>query len=160
MTSNPLPYRQNVCMLIFNQDFKLFLGERAGESGIWQFPQGGVEDDSSSIEQNVYREAEEELGAPASLFKIERKLKHSHQYDFDNPPAYSIGKFRGQKQSFWLVRFLGNDSEIILDKYHAEFQSWCWADIELVKSKAEKKRLPGYLGALLEFETYKSTLIA
>ena len=158
MTSSSLPYRQNVCMLIFNHEFKLFLGERAGEKGIWQFPQGGIEDDSTSLEENVYREAEEELGAAASLFKIERRLNHSHQYDFDNPPAYSIGKFRGQKQSFWLLRFLGDDSDIILDRYHAEFQQWCWADVELVKIKAEQKRLPGYLGALLEFEAYKAQI--
>lgn len=151
---NSLPYRKNVCLLIRNKDGKLFLGEREGEPGVWQFPQGGVED-ASSLEENVLREASEELGAQIGAFHILRKLTHTHRYDFAKPPAYALGKYRGQDQTFWLVEFIGSDKEIDLENSDREFRNWCWATPDEVRAKAEKKRLPGYEGALSELALLK-----
>ena len=68
-----LPLRPNVCMLLHNQDSDLFLGERYGEAGVWQLPQGGVEAEYS-VEENVLRELEEEIGVGRDLLEIEHCL--------------------------------------------------------------------------------------
>ncbi len=140
-------------MLVF-QGEKLFLGQRAGSPEVWQFPQGGVEEDAS-LEENVFRELEEELGAPRELFRIEKKLQSTHEYDFDNPPEYAKGKWRGQSQTFFLVEFLGKNSDIRLDKdQKPELSSFCWCRPEQVREKAEPKRQSGYEGPLREFEEF------
>lgn len=153
MEPTTLPYRNNVCMLIFNKKGQIFLGERAVHSNSWQLPQGGVEPDLT-LKENVIKEAEEELGANASFFEIEARLKHTHCYDFFNIPSYAIGKFRGQEQTFWLVKFSGEDKDIDLKKSDKEFQNWCWATVAEVRNLAEARRLPGYEGALREFEDF------
>lgn len=148
-----LPLRPNVCMLVFNQEYKLFLGERHGEPGIWQFPQGGAEPEHSP-EENVYRELEEELGIQRKFLKIEQKLDSTHQYEFRTPPSYAKGKWRGQDQTFWLVRFTGQDVDINLDTAEPEFMAWKWCDIDEVRALAEPKRLCGYEGPLQEFRNF------
>lgn len=148
-----LPYRPNVCLLVHNGNGKLFLGERAGEPGVWQLPQGGLEADCS-IEENVLRELEEELGADQGCFRVVKRLDATHQYDFSAPPAYAIGKWRGQDQIFYLVEFTGTDLDINLTRFHQEFMSYQWVTVPELKHLAEPKRLAGYLGALVEFEEY------
>ncbi len=150
-----LPLRPNVCMLLFNREYRLFLGERHGEPGVWQFPQGGAEPEYS-LEENVYRELEEELGIPRKSLKIERKLQATHEYEFKTPPSYAKGKWRGQTQTFWLVRFLGQDSELNLDTAEPEFMAWKWCEIEEVRTLAEPKRLLGYERPLQEFRNFLS----
>jgi putative (di)nucleoside polyphosphate hydrolase len=148
-----LPYRPNVCLLIMNNKSLLFLGERADRSQIWQLPQGGVESDAS-IEENVIREAHEELGVGIELLEIVKKLEATHVYDFAKTPDYAIGKWRGQSQTFWLLRFLGKDTDINLARYHPEFANFCWCNADEVRKKAEAKRLPGYEPALKEYEQF------
>ena len=82
-------------MIVVNTRGKIFLGERAGEPGIWQLPQGGAEPDLS-LEENVIRELHEELGAPKKYFKIRRKLRARHRYEWQTPPKYAKGRWRGQ----------------------------------------------------------------
>lgn len=147
---NELPLRPNVCMLVFNREHKLFLGERAGEPGIWQFPQGGVEPESS-LEDNVYRELNEELGLPRKALRIAKKLEALHEYDWSRIPGYAVGKWRGQSQTFWLVEFIGDDTLINLDQPEQEFMAWKWCEIDEVRSLAEPKRLRGYEKPLQEF---------
>ncbi len=148
-----LPLRPNVCILVFNTKLKLFLGERAGEKGVWQFPQGGVEEGLSTRE-NVYKELEEELGADRGRFKIIKKLKARHSYEFRRVPPYARGKWRGQRQSFWLVEFIGSDTDIDLARYEPEFSNWRWCTVKQVRRVAEPIRLPGYEPALKEFEKF------
>jgi len=150
-----LPFRPNVCMLVFNRDKKLFLGERFNNPGVWQFPQGGVEQDLS-IEKNVLREVNEELGIKINLLKIISKLSATHKYIFEKAPDYAKDVWQGQDQTFWLVEFLGRDSEINLNSgAHAqEFQNWKWCTVSEVRKFAEKKRLHGYEPALKEFEAF------
>ncbi len=148
--STPLPYRPNVCMLVFNRDGDLFLGERHGEPGVWQFPQGGV-DAGQSVEENVARELEEELGAARSCFSIVRQLRATHTYDFVVPRRYGEETFRGQTQTFWLVEFVGPDTAIRLDTAEPEFMAWGWYSPAEVRRRAEPRRLLGYTAPLDEF---------
>jgi putative (di)nucleoside polyphosphate hydrolase len=144
-----LPYRSNVCMFVINNENLLFIGERAGSPGVWQLPQGG-EEEGLTREENVIKELTEELGALPQHFSIMQQLKATHCYDFRNPPAYAVGKFRGQQQSFWLVRFTGTDNDIQLDRYHPEFSAYKWIPLKELLDHADPVRIAGYEAALKE----------
>lgn len=146
-----LPYRPNVCLLVYNSEKKLFLGERLGSPGVWQLPQGGIEG-GMSLEENVLRELEEELGVSPERFRLVKKLSATHKYDFAVPPPYAVGKWRGQDQIFYLVEFVGTDLDIKLDRHTPEFGRYQWATVAEVKQLAEPRRLPGYIAPLHEFE--------
>lgn len=150
---NQLPLRPNVCMLVFNRQKKLFLGERFGFEGIWQFPQGGV-DLNNSLEDSVYRELEEELGLQRSVVEIRKRCAATHEYEFQDPPGYARGKWRGQSQTFWLVEFLGQDGQISLTTHEQEFMAWRWCTPNEVRVLAEFKRRAGYEAPLREFEAF------
>lgn len=147
------PLRPNVCMLIHNRDGQIFLGQRLGELGVWQLPQGGV-DRSYPLEENVIREVHEELGVERERIRVVRRLEATHEYQFIKTPEYYAGKWRGQSQTFWIVEYLGSDAEIDLDRFEPEFSAWRWASVEEVRQLAEPKRVPGYLAPLREFEAY------
>lgn len=157
MTADELPFRPNVCMLVLSRDGRIFLGERNGEPGIWQLPQGGVEA-GASLEENVLREVEEELGVSRAKLGAPVRLTATHRYEFDKPPRYAAGKWRGQSQTFWIVPFLGEDSDIVLDRHHPEFMSWRWCSVEELRALAEPKRLPGYEKVIPEFLEYLQKL--
>ena len=153
-----LPLRPNVCMLIFNGAGKLFLGERAGTGGRWQFPQGGAEPELT-LEENVRKELLEEVGLKSQHIGRIIKLNCTHDYDWDKPPKYARGTWRGQSQTFWLVEFVGKDSEIDLAAgiEHGESQElmdWRWCTVAEVLELAEAKRIDGYRAALAEFEEF------
>ena len=148
-----LPLRPNVCMLLVNNEGKLFVAQRYKQKDVWQFPQGGVED-GLSLEDNVYKELHEELGVEITRFNIIRKLKHSHEYEFKTPPDYAKDKWRGQAQTFWLVQFLGQNSEIKLDRFEPEFEDFKWLTVDELRKIIDPIRLPGYEGALKEFLEY------
>ena len=151
--NDALPYRPNVCLLIMNHAAQLFLGERFGSPGIWQFPQGGIEPGASE-EESALREASEELGIDESLLAIRARFQATHVYDYRNIPPYAVGKWRGQRQTFWLLEFLGVDSDIQLDRHEQEFSQFCWCSIEEVRMRAEPQRLAGYEAPLREFQQY------
>ncbi len=151
MNNHHLPLRPNVCMLVYNSEGRLLLGERAGATNVWQFPQGGAEPEFS-LEENVLRELEEELGADRKLFSITKKLHATHEYIWQEVPEYYVDKWSGQKQTFWLVQFLGKDEDIKLD--HDELMNWRWCTTQEVKNLAEPKRIAGYLQPLREFEDF------
>lgn len=148
-----LPLRPNVCILLSNQEGRLFLGERDGEPGHWQFPQGGV-DSASSLEENVLRELEEELGTSRSHIKIIKQLRSKHAYDWPKPREYEGILYRGQSQTFWLAEFFGTDADIDLTASHHEFMNWRWASAPEVRTIASPVRLPSYHMPLREFEDY------
>lgn len=145
-----LPYRPNVCILLCNQNRHLFIGERAGEPGHWQFPQGGVEA-QVSLEENALREIEEETGIPKAYLHVIKKLDSTHRYDFRRIPDYAKGKFRGQEQTFWVIEFRGGDHLINLETEHPEFANWAWCPPDEIANRVSPLRMPGYEGPLAEF---------
>lgn len=140
-------------MLVLNQDNKLFMGERAGVPGEWQFPQGGIEAEFSE-EENVLKELYEELGVEKEHFEILKKLKATNAYDWEQIPEYAKGKWRGQKQSFWLVSFKGKDSDINLSRFEEELMNFRWCTPDEVRTLASPRRLKGYQAPLKELEAY------
>lgn len=154
MPSKKLPLRPNVCMLVYNSKGQLFLGERKSTRGHWQFPQGGAEPEFS-LRENVKREIQEELGLEQSSVGKLLKLRSTHEYDWHKPPPYAKGRWRGQAQTFWLVEFVGRNSDITLDAHdEPEFSAWRWCAPRTVRRLAAPHRLAGYEGALQEFEAF------
>jgi putative (di)nucleoside polyphosphate hydrolase len=142
-------------MLVYNNKGRLFLGERYGEPGHWQFPQGGAEA-RFTPRQNVLRELKEELGLHKKHIGKVTQLKSRHEYEWRKPPAYALNRWRGQRQTFWLVEFLGDDSDINLESHNEqEFRAWRWCSVAEVKRTAAPYRLGGYQGALREFLAFK-----
>ncbi len=142
-------------MLVYNHAGELLLGKRINRRNHWQFPQGGAEPELS-LRENVVREIREELGIQKRKLGKITKLKATHEYDWIKPPEYAQGRWRGQSQTFWLVEFLGTDSDIDLTADRdPEFQSFKWCSVAEVKRLAAKERLPGYRAALREFSEFK-----
>lgn len=140
-------------MLVYDGSSHLFLGERKGCPGVWQFPQGGVKKHQTK-EEAVVEELHEELGAEPFHFQIVKKLRATHRYDWIEPPSYAKSKWRGQEQSFWLVEFLGDDSDIVLDRFEPEFMNWRWVTSNEVRTLAEPIRQAGYALPLREFDDF------
>ena len=155
MPPKQLPLRPNVCMLLYNAQGRLFLGERLGKTGHWQFPQGGAEP-KYTLKENVIRELREELGIKKRHIGKIKKLSSRHEYEWRTPPAYAMNRWRGQKQTFWLIEFTGEDADIDLAGYkEPEFQAWRWCSVTEVRRRAASFRLAGYRGALREFLEFK-----
>ena len=150
----PQLLRPNVCMLVYNRKGQLFLGERLGKPGHWQFPQGGVEPDET-LKANVLRELHEELGVSRSHIGSLTKLRARHSYLWRKIPKYAKGRWVGQRQTFWLVEFVGRNSDIDLTSAEEpEFRLWRWCSVRTVRRIAAPERLIGYEKALGEFEAY------
>jgi putative (di)nucleoside polyphosphate hydrolase len=130
-----LPYRPNVGAALFNRDGLVLVARRAdmpnaeGAPGGWQLPQGGV-DEGEDLRTAVLRELAEEIGTAKAVVIGE----HPEWLTYDLP-AHLIGRalggrFRGQKQRWFALRFTGEDGDIRLDADpHPEFDAWRWAPL-------------------------------
>ena len=131
-----LPLRLGVGAIVLNKKNKVFVGKRKDNPvDKWQMPQGGVNAGEELIDA-MKRELEEETGI--KNIEILKEIDGWSQYEL---PKYLLGKiwkgkYRGQKQKWFVVRFLGNDNEINLEVSKPEFIEWRWLDIE---------RLPGVI---------------
>ncbi|AWD32668.1 RNA pyrophosphohydrolase [Candidatus Kinetoplastibacterium sorsogonicusi] len=120
-------YRPNVGIILVNSKNKVFWGKRIGEQS-WQFPQGGINNGESPI-QAMYRELYEEIGLKSKHIKILGRTKNWLRYEV--PKCFIKkewqGYYKGQKQIWFLLRFLGKEEDFCLNKTrHPEFDSWIW----------------------------------
>lgn len=125
-----LPYRDAVGIMLLNADGLVFVAKRIDMiSEAWQMPQGGM-DDGETPEQTAWREMQEELGTDKG--KIIAQSKHWYTYDLPTELVPKIwgGKFRGQRQKWFLMRFLGQDSDINIQTKEPEFSQWKWVEAE------------------------------
>ena len=154
MNSKNLPYRACTGVMLLNPDDKVFVGRRIDTAlEAWQMPQGGI-DDGEAPEETAFRELEEEIGT--SNAKIITHTKDWLYYDLPDELVGKIwgGKYRGQKQIWFLMRFLGDASDINIETDHPEFHAWKWVDIkELPKLIVPFKR-PIYEALVKEFSPY------
>ncbi|MBT8408243.1 MAG: RNA pyrophosphohydrolase [Alphaproteobacteria bacterium] len=122
-----LPYRPCVGVMLADMRGQLFVGERIDTPGAWQMPQGGI-DDGETPQQAALRELGEETGVPADLTQIVAETDDWIAYDLphDIVPRIWKGRYRGQRQKWVLVRFLGQDRDINIEVEHPEFSRWRW----------------------------------
>lgn len=135
MTSD-LPYRPCVGIMLINSDGRIFTAERIDMPGAWQMPQGGV-DEGESLDAAAFRELEEETSLPASAVSLVKQTKDWITYDL---PEHLVGKvwggrFRGQKQHWFLLRLRGEEDLINLETEHPEFSRWKWSSAEELVSE-------------------------
>ena len=114
--------------MLVNDDGLIFAGQRIDNpSPAWQMPQGGI-DDGEKPKEAAFRELWEETGVPRDL--VQPMAKTHHWITYDLPPDLLGrvwgGKFRGQRQKWYLFRFLGADSDIRIATDHPEFSAWRW----------------------------------
>ena len=130
MKNNILPLRTGVGAIVLNKNNKVFVGKRRDNPGKnWQMPQGGVDKGESCIEA-MKRELLEETGI--KNIEILKEIDRWTEYEL---PDYLLGKiwkgkYRGQKQKWFIVRFIGKDEEINLQTSHPEFIEWKWIEAE------------------------------
>jgi putative (di)nucleoside polyphosphate hydrolase len=142
MRPEGLPYRPNVGAVLFNRQGRILVARRAdlpnaeGPAGGWQLPQGGI-DDSEDPRVAIFRELGEEIGTE----KAEIIGEHPDWLHYDLPPELIGralgGKYRGQRQRWFALRFTGVDADIRLDlDPHPEFDAWAWEDLAKLPSLA------------------------
>ncbi|WP_420560045.1 RNA pyrophosphohydrolase [Tepidicaulis sp.] len=154
--ADTLPYRPCVGVMLLNNEGKVWIGNRLAGEGLpagnhWQMPQGGI-DKGELPEHAAFRELHEETGTRNA--KIIAEAREWFRYDL--PPELIgkglKGKFRGQEQKWFAMRFTGQDGDIdIMAHEEQEFSEWRWADIdELVDLIVPFKR-PVYEQVVAEF---------
>ncbi len=129
MSNKPLPLRTGVGVVVLNSKNKVFVGKRRDNPiDKWQMPQGGV-DQGETLIQAMKRELAEETSI--KNIKILRELDYWLEYELPKNLIGIIwqGKYRGQKQKWFIVRFLGSDNEINLETKKPEFIEWKWLEI-------------------------------
>ncbi len=128
MNKQNLPMRSGVGIIILNNNNQVFVGKRKDNPGNkWQMPQGGV-DEGESFYSAMKRELFEETGM--KNIKILKELEKIYQYELPENLVGIIwkGKYKGQKQKWFITRFLGKDNEININTKHPEFIDWKWIE--------------------------------
>ncbi|MEP3248257.1 MAG: RNA pyrophosphohydrolase [Sneathiella sp.] len=125
-----LPYRPCAGIMLINAENKILVGKRLDmQSEHWQMPQGGIDEGEDALEA-ARREMLEEIGTDKAEFIQE--IDEWLTYDLPNHLIGKIwkGKYRGQKQKWFLFRFTGKDSDINIETAHPEFAAWKWTTPE------------------------------
>jgi putative (di)nucleoside polyphosphate hydrolase len=149
-------YRPGVGIMLLNQDRKVFVGRRIdmpdGMSA-WQMPQGGIDADETPM-QAALRELYEETGTDKA--EIIAETRHWLHYDLPMPIAKTAwrGRYRGQRQKWFLMRFEGEDIDIDLTRHEAEFDAWKWVPPDELPVLIVDFKRPVYVALLNEFREH------
>ena len=149
-----LPYRSNVGIMLINDDGHVFVGQRLDNNqNAWQMPQGGIDCDEDP-QSAAYRELLEETGIEQENVKFLAKSSKWLLYDLpeDLIPKLWDGKYRGQKQKWFLFKFLGTNRDINISTEHPEFSNWKWMPKENLLEKIVPFKKSVYESVLREFE--------
>ena len=125
-----LPYRPAVGVMLINPARKVWVGQRIDSTlEAWQMPQGGLDKGEKPLE-GAYRELEEETGIRRDLVEIVTQAEEELTYDLPDDLVGKMwkGKWRGQRQTWYLARFLGEDEDVNIETPDPEFRAWKWAD--------------------------------
>ena len=127
-----LPLRIGVGIVVLNKENKVFVAKRIDNpKNFWQMPQGGV-DDGEDFLKAAYRELKEETSI--KNVKLIKEIDGQTTYELPKHLLGIIwkGKFRGQKQKWFLMKYLGNDNDINIQTDKPEFLEWKWIDLDMI----------------------------
>ena len=150
MNNQNLPMRDGVGVIILNKNDKVFVGKRKDNPvNNWQMPQGGVDEGEDYITA-MKRELLEETSI--QNIEIIKEIEKIYQYELPENLIGIIwkGKYRGQKQKWFITRFLGEEKEINLNTKHAEFIDWKWIEPKLLPEVIVNFKKDLYLNLLKE----------
>ena len=150
MIEQKLPFRTGVGIIILNKQNKIFVGKRKDNPGDkWQMPQGGVDEGEDYITA-MKRELFEETSI--KNIEIVKEIDKIYQYELPKNLVGIIwkGKYRGQKQKWFITRFLGEEKEINLNTQHAEFIDWKWIEPKFLPEIIVNFKKDLYLNLLKE----------
>ena len=149
-----LPYRPCVGLMLMNAEGEVFVGQRTDRNvEAWQMPQGGV-DKGEDPQDAALRELEEETGITPDLVDVVAASNTWLPYELPHElvPKLWKGKYRGQEQKWFLLRFKGRDDQVNIQTAHPEFSKWRWLPLaDLVDNIVPFKR-DVYVAVLNEFE--------
>ncbi|MEJ7926495.1 RNA pyrophosphohydrolase [Sphingobium sp. AN641] len=148
-----LPYRPCVGVMLVNMDGKIFVGQRIDNKvEAWQMPQGGI-DEGEDPRTAALRELGEETGIAPEHVEIIGKSKDEHFYDLPDELVGRLwgGKYRGQRQTWYLARFIGADTNIDIKTRHPEFRDWKWTAPETLPELIVPFKKKLYRDILQEF---------
>lgn len=129
-----LPYRPCAGVMLINADGSVFVGQRMDRySDAWQMPQGGIEKGEAPRDAAL-RELEEETGVSRDLVTVLAETEGWVPYDLPHElvPQLWKGRFRGQEQKWFLMRFEGADDQVDIATEHQEFSAWKWMPVDQV----------------------------
>ena len=125
-----LPYRPAAGVMLLNRAGKVWVGQRLDSTlEAWQMPQGGL-DPGEAPEDGALRELEEETGIGRDKVEILARCDEQLLYDLPDDLLGKIwkGRWRGQSQTWFLMRFIGEDKDVNLQTKEPEFRAWRWAE--------------------------------
>ena len=132
MTSQKLPMRNGVGVILLNDKNQVFVGKRKDNPGDkWQMPQGGVEtgeDFTTAMRRELYEETS------IKNIRIIKEINQIYEYELPRSLIGKIwkGKFRGQKKKWFIVKFMGQINEININTKQPEFIEWKWIDAQFL----------------------------
>ena len=125
-----LPYRPAAGVMLLSRDGKVWVGQRLDSTiEAWQMPQGGL-DPGEAPEDGALRELEEETGIARDKVELLARCDEQLLYDLPDDLLGKVwkGKWRGQSQTWFLMRFIGEDEDVNLQTKEPEFRAWRWAE--------------------------------
>ena len=156
MKSNSKDYRPNVGMMIINQKKEIFVGKRIDHpSNFWQMPQGGI--DAQEIPYiAALREMEEEVGIKKNKVDLLTESKDWYYYSIPSDLAKTLwkGKYKGQRQKWFLYKFKGAEKDINIHTEHPEFSDYKWVTKDFLVPNIVPFKKKIYEKLLLEFKDY------
>jgi len=156
MNLEPKAYRPNVGIMLVNAQNKVFVGQRLDRfTNAWQMPQGGIDEGEDSNDA-VFRELLEETGVTENLVRVEAISKEWIYYDFPEDIIDELwsGKYKGQRQRYYLMRFFGQDDQINIDTKEPEFSDWKWIDLDDLLDNIVAFKRDVYQQVIAEFKKY------
>lgn len=148
-----LPYRPCVGVMLARADGQVFVGQRKdSEIAAWQMPQGGI-DEGETPREAALRELWEETGVRADIVSVEAETPEWLTYDLPTELVGKVwnGRFRGQRQLWFLMRFQGVNSDIDIATEHEEFSAWRWMDAQAVLDNIVPFKRAVYMQVLTAF---------
>ena len=165
MNSKNLGLRKAVGIILTRKDGKIWTGKRKigigvrpNEKNLWQMPQGGI-DKGETAEEAAFRELEAETGTNSAEIILSTNDWLEYNLPKDLLGKALRGKYKGQKQKWFLMLFKGNDEEFNLDKHVAEFDDWSWRELEEMPGLVVDFKKDLYLELVRKFSPIKEKII-